>query len=325
MLNTGEPALLGADVHVNGIPQAQAATPELEDEGLEALARRLECSGSYKVLRRLVQSAFSPEPLKPNEKVGVVLDVETLGLDPVKDEVIELGMVKFAYSDKDDITRILGEFKAFQQPSVPIPPEITDLTGITDAMVAGQAIDATLVEAFVADANIVIAHNANFDRRFAERLWPTFEHKPWACSATQIDWKRLGIGGAKLGYVLSAFGYFHDAHRAADDCHAVVFVLGRTPPGQSASVLSALLAEARKKSHRVWAENSPYELKDVLKRRGYRWGDGSDGATRAWYIDVDEDALHLELDFLRKEIYQRDVWLRTCAITAWERFSSRIF
>lgn len=158
--------MLDADVHVNGIPQAQAAIPELEDEGLEALARRLESSGSYKVLRRPMPTPFSPEPLKPDEKVGVVLDVETLGLDPLKDEVIELGMVKFAYSESDEVTRILEEFKAFQQPSVPIPPEITELTGISDAMVAGQSIDAALVEAFVADANIVIAHNANFDRRF---------------------------------------------------------------------------------------------------------------------------------------------------------------
>jgi len=233
-------------------------------------------------------------------------------------------MVKFAYSDKDEVTRVLGEFKAFQQPSIPIPPEITELTGITDAMVAGHSIDGGLVEAFVADANIVIAHNANFDRRFTERMWPTFEHKPWACSATQIDWKKYGIGGAKLGYILSGFGYFHEAHRAADDCHALVAVLGRPLPGNSASVLSHLLLEARKSTHRVWAENSPFELKDALKKRAYRWSDGSDGSARAWCVDVAESALEQELAFLRTEIYQRDVQIRTRAVTAWDRFSRRI-
>lgn len=152
--------MLDSDVNVNRMAQSQAEAPELEDQGLEALARRLERSGAYKVLRRLVPAPFSSEPVRPNERIGLVLDVETLGLDPVKDEVIELGMVKFVYSEKDEVTRVLGEFKAFQQPSVPIPPEITELTGITDAMVAGQAINGALVEAFVADANIVIAHNA---------------------------------------------------------------------------------------------------------------------------------------------------------------------
>ena len=295
-----------------------------DGQALEGLARQLEASGGYRVLRRLVPQAPSADAPRPNEKIGLVLDVETIGLDPIKDEIIELGMVKFAYSETDEVTRILGEFKEFQQPSVPIPSDITALTGITDEMVAGHAIDAAQVEAFAADANIIIAHNAGFDRRFAERFWPIFQHKPWACSATQIDWRKLKIAGAKLDYVLAAFGYFHEAHRAAGDCHAVVTVLGRSLPGESASVLSALLAEARKNSHRVWAENSPFELKDALKKRGYRWSDGSDGAARAWYADVPAgEALDQELAFLRTEIYQRDLEIRTRVVTAWDRFSNR--
>ncbi len=297
--------------------------PGVADD-LEDLARRLEASGDYRVLRRLMPSSLSVAALQPTEKIGIVLDLETLGLDPLKDEIIEIGMVKFAYSEKDEVTRVIDEFRALQQPSVPIPREITDLTGITDAMVAGQSIDSARVEAFVADAHIVIAHNAAFDRRFAERVWPHFEHKPWACSATQIDWRKYGIPGVRLDYILAAFGYFHGAHRAADDCHAVLAVLKRTLPGAAISVLSALLAEARRDAHRVWAENSPYELKDALKKRGYRWSDGADGSARSWYIDTTEDALDQELAFLRREIYQRDIQIRTRAVTAWERFSSRI-
>jgi DNA polymerase-3 subunit epsilon len=313
----GEPIVLMSNLCLNETLQPEAQT-------LERLAQRLESSGAYKVLRRLSPVPISSEPLKPNERVGVVLDVETLGLDPMKDEVIELGMVKFAYSDKDEVTRVIGEFKALQQPSVPIPPEITNLTRITDDMVAGRSIDGTLVETFVADANIVIAHNANFDRRFAERLWPSFERKPWACTATQIGWAKYSIGGAKLSYILAALGLFHEAHRAADDCHALVAVLSRRFNGASDTVLSQLLSEARKSSHRVWAENSPFELKDTLKRRAYRWSDGSDGSPRAWYIDVAEDSLGRELRFLRTEIYQRDVEIRTRPVTAWERFSARL-
>lgn len=291
---------------------------------LEALALRLEASGEYRVLRRLVPSTPSSDAPGPGEKVGVVVDVETLGLDPMRDEIIELGMVKFVYSDGDEIVRVADEFRAFRQPSVPIPPEITQLTGITDDMVAGRTIDTASVEAFVGDANVVIAHNAGFDRRFAERLWPHFVHRPWACSMTQIDWRRHGLAGAKLDYLLSSFGFFHAAHRAADDCHAVVAILARRLPGASVSLLGQLLAEARKKAHRVWADNSPFELKDVLKRRGYRWSDGSGGSARAWYFDVSEDGLDAEVDFLCREIYQREVQIRTRPISAWERFSDRI-
>ena len=71
----------------------------------------------------------------------------------------------------------------FNEPSEPIPLEVTALTGIMDDMVAGQRIDDSAVSAFVDDAVIVIAHNAGFDRKFAERYWPIFQRKAWGCSA----------------------------------------------------------------------------------------------------------------------------------------------
>jgi DNA polymerase III epsilon subunit-like protein len=65
------------------------------------------------------------------------------------------------------ITGVRDTFSAFNEPSEPIPPEITALTGITDDMVAGHRIDGATVTGFVEDAVIVIAHNAGFDRKFA--------------------------------------------------------------------------------------------------------------------------------------------------------------
>src|SRR5579885_3551691 len=58
---------------------------------------------------------------------------------------------------------------------------------------------------------------------------------------------------------------------------------------------------------RVWAEQTAFELKDSLKRRGYRWNDGSDGRPKSWFRDVDETALDDEIAFLRTEIYMQDV------------------
>ena len=74
---------------------------------------------------------------------------------------------------------------------------------------------------------------------------------------------------------------------------------------------------------RVWAEQSPFDLKDSLKRRGYRWSDGSDGRPRSWYIDVDESKLDDEIAFLKTEIYLRDVEPRSQTLTALNRFSVR--
>jgi DNA polymerase-3 subunit epsilon len=87
--------------------------------------------------------------------------------------------------------------------------------------------------------------------------------------------------------------------------------------------LSVLLEQARKKTMRVWAELSPFDLKDALKRRGYRWSDGSDGRPRSWYIDVGEAQLEDEIAFLRTEIYLSDIEPRLQTLTALTRFSVR--
>ncbi|HEV2628468.1 MAG TPA: 3'-5' exonuclease, partial [Pseudolabrys sp.] len=203
-------------------------------------------------------------------------------------------------------------------------PEITNLTGITNEMVAGQRIEENAVEEFVRDANVVIAHNAAFDRKFAERLWPIFSKKPWACSISEIEWRKHGFAGANLQYLLTDCGLFYEAHRAVDDCHAVLEILAKALPGASTTALAALLARARQRSFRIWAEQSPFDLKDVLKTRGYRWSDGSDGGPRSWYIDVAEDDHTAEIEYLRAEIYQREVDVRSRSLTALERFSARL-
>ncbi|MET4323978.1 MULTISPECIES: 3'-5' exonuclease [unclassified Bradyrhizobium] len=291
---------------------------------LAAMADALSRSADYRVLRRLVPRVPFTPPFGPDTKTAVLLDTETTGLDAQKDEVIELGMVKFDYLSDGRIVGVRDIFSAFNQPSEPIPAEITALTGITDEMVAGHRIDDVAVSASVDDAVIAIAHNSGFDRKFAERYWPVFEQKAWACSATEVDWRKLGFAGAQLGYLLNGAGYFHQAHRAVDDCHALLEILDFTLPTTGASALALLLETARKKTVRVWAEQSPFDLKDSLKRRGYRWSDGSDGRPKSWYIDVCETALDDEIAFLRKDIYLRDVEPRLQTLTAFNRFSNRV-
>lgn len=296
----------------------------IRDRSLDEIAAALERTADFRILRRLrPRNEFTNGSSDRNAKIGLVLDVETTGLDTGREEVIELGLLKFSYLPDSSVVRVLGEFAAFSEPTVPVTPEITDLTGITNEMLAGQKIDPAAVVSFVSDVAIVIAHNAGFDRKFAERYWPTFEHLPWACSATQIDWRGLGFEGARLVHLLAGIGLFHDAHRAADDCRGLLEVLAFQPDGQAETLLGKLLTSARRTTTRIWAENSPFELKDALKRRGYRWSDGADGRQKSWFVDVDVSAQEAELHFLRTEIYGRDVDLRTEEITAFKRFSSR--
>lgn len=237
---------------------------------LAAMATALESSDQYRVLRRLTyRREFMPADGGP-VKIGLLLDVETTGLDTTSDEVIELGMVKFAYLPTGKVTHVIDTYSSLHAPAKPIPEAVTKLTGITDEMVAGHRIDAAAVENFAADAAIVIAHNANFDRRFAERFWTIFVEKPWACSVNEVDWRALGFGGSRLGYLLAGIGLFHEGHRAVDDCRALLEILAYQPPGSGQTALGLLLERARRLQRRIWAQGSPFDLKDELKKRGYR-------------------------------------------------------
>ncbi len=291
----------------------------------ESLARTLNNAGDYRVLRRLKPHKQFNQPDGSDTKLAIFLDLETTGLDPEHDEIIELAMVPFRYSNDGRIFEVHEAFDELREPGCgTIPEEITRITGITDEMVRGKSINADRVAEIAAPAALIIAHNANFDRKFAERAFENFATKAWACSMTQVPWKEERLEGAKLEYLAMKSGFFYDAHRAEIDCQAGIELLSRTLPQSGRLTLQVLLDEARKSTCRVWAEGAPYDFKDVLKARGYRWNDGSDARPKSWYRDVIEGDLEEELLFLRKEIYQREVDIPVVKITAFDRFSKRV-
>ncbi len=290
---------------------------------LEEMADALLASGNYRIQRKLRPRNIIASSNGDPTKLGLFVDVETTGLDPQKHEIIELAMIPFTYTADGRICELHPPFEQFQEPSEPIPSAITRLTGITDAMVAGQRIDANAVRAFASGAALVIAHNASFDRRFVERLSDSFAMKPWACSMSQIDWVEEGHEGTKLAYLAAGAGFFYDRHRAVHDCRAAIELLAAPLPVSGQPAMRRLLENARRPSWRIWAENSPFDLKDALKARGYRWNGDDNPNPRAWYIDVEDGLQDAEIAFLRKEIYLRDIELLVREMNAYNRFSDR--
>jgi DNA polymerase-3 subunit epsilon len=302
---------------------ADPLIPHLDLDALDVLARQLEASGHYRLLRRLTGNTLFADHDPDSLRQGVYLDVETTGKDAARDEIIELAMVPFGYDAQGRLCSVGTPFVQLREPSMPISEEITRITGITNEMVAGKSIDPDQVAAFIEPAVIIAAHNAQFDRRFAERFCPAFQHKGWACSMSQVDWAAAGFEGTKLSALASQCGFFFDGHRAENDCLAGLEILSRTLPS-GATALAHMLEAARKPTWRIWAERSPFDFKDRLKARGYRWN-GEEGPTpKAWYIDIDEAQRDAELDYLHKEIYGGEVHLATRRITAFERFSDRV-
>jgi DNA polymerase-3 subunit epsilon len=170
----------------------------LTETTFSEMVAALEGHPDYRILRRLKYRDSFVDAGNQVTKTGIILDTETTGLDTSSDEIIELGMVKFTYLPSGEIVRVIDTFNSLNEPTKPIPPEATKLHGITDDMVAGHRIDDNTVDSFASDAVIIIAHNVAFDRRFAERYWPTFVDKAWACSVNNIDWRQHGFEGSRL-------------------------------------------------------------------------------------------------------------------------------
>src|SRR3984893_18108374 len=137
---------------------------------LEQMARSLVESGDYRVTSRLEPQAEYHPPDNSPKLVAAVVDVETTGTNPESDSIIELGICLFEYDRQNGrIYKVLGSWEWFEDPGFSIPPEITNITGITDEMVTGQSIDDGAVNDLLGRGILIIAHNASFDRRFLER------------------------------------------------------------------------------------------------------------------------------------------------------------
>src|SRR5664279_4483043 len=154
---------------------------------------------------------------------------------------------------------------------MPIPEESTKVHHITDEMVAGKQIDDAEVEALMTSVSLVVAHNAGFDRLFVEERFPIFATKPWACSFRQIPWSEEGFGSASLEFLAYRCGFHFAGHRATTDCHALLEVLQNPLSSSGSLAMQVLLQNARLPEIKVTVVGSPFESKDVLKERAYRW------------------------------------------------------
>lgn len=272
---------------------------------LEGLAAELEGSGDYRVLRRFRPRERYAEDDGSDKVWGAVVDVETSGFDCRSDAIIQFAMVPFEFGkDTGRVYRVGETLSWFEDPGRPIPAEITLLTGITDDDVRGQRIDDAAVEAALADVKLVIAHNAGFDRPFIDRRLAPFRSRYWGCSQIEVPWKSAWRypSAALECLMLRPAGMFFGAHRAPDDCLAVVHLLATVEhDGQSA--MGHLLQSARQKSHRIWAIDAPIDRKDILKARKYRWNPGNDGRPKAWHTVVPASAREAELEWLRQNMY----------------------
>lgn len=291
------------------------APGNLDNSAIRQAVELLRKSGAYKVLPVITPeyndvAGFSGAVNKTVDlkdvHVAVVLDTETTGAD-ISAEILQISMIKYRYiGSTGEVIDIIDRYNGYQQPSKPISPEITALTGITDDMVAGKRIDQQEVCDFIGDA-LVVAHSAEFDRGMMERNMTEVQDaildQNWACTLNEVDWKQHGFSNSKLDYLAFMAGYAYDAHRADVDCEALLRLLD-SKLGDT-RVMKMIHDSANQRSHRIWAVSSPFSTKDALKARGYSWSDGTNGGHKAWNVTVVDGDLKAEMEWLQVNVYGR--------------------
>jgi len=296
--------------------------------------RHLEQSSQYRVIRRLhlpdAYHAGSPA----TARLGIVIDVEATGLDTRQDRVIELGFVAFEYdAASGKIYRVLHQYDGFEDPGTPLTDIVRRITGITDEMLQDQKLDDEEISAWLAKADLVIAHNAAFDRQMLERRLPLVCQLNWACTQNDIPWEDEDIASLKLDYIAYRLGFFFDGHRAVNDAQATLHLLTCTLPCSGRPAMTELLCRARQTRCRFFATGAPFDKKDVLRERGYRWlpdctyQDGFGKPKKGvWSRAVPEEEADAERQWLAAAVYGGKHDAPVCRkIHASERYSVREF
>ncbi len=157
----------------------------------------------------------------------VVLDLETTGLRPDDDRITEVGAVKVRGGE------VLGEFQTLVHPGVPVPPAITAVTGISDALVAEAPPLPTVVPMLLEflDGAVLVAHNARFDTGFLDAALVRLGYP--RLSNDVVDTARLArrlvrdeVRDRRLATLARFFrSRTTPVHRALEDARATVDVL----------------------------------------------------------------------------------------------------
>ena len=155
----------------------------------------------------------------------VVLDVETTGLNTARDEIIEIGAVRFENGEE------VAEFSELIDPGIPIPEKITEITGISTSMVAGKPKLQDVIGRFweFAKDAVVVAHNAAFDTAFFRRAYRIIGKEldaPILDTLALVRNMHPEYKNHKLGTVCKMLNVsLKNAHRAVHDARATALCL----------------------------------------------------------------------------------------------------
>ena len=227
------------------------------------------------------------------------LDLETTGTNKQTDKIIEIAF-KILRVDKltGALLSIEGEYMSFEDPNEDISEKIEIITGISNKMVLGHKINWASVSDHISNSDIIVAHNASFDRAFMDRYLPLSRDKIWVCSINDINWMGRGFIKSNLELLSLWHGFYYDSHRAMNDVDALIYLLSHPSYNEEKPIVE-LINNSLIPYYKIIAAKSPFEKKDILKSNNYYW----DAQHKYWWKRINSDNINSERDWLTKNIY----------------------
>ena len=231
------------------------------------------------------------------------LDTETSGKDKETHSIIEIALKRIMVDISTfEIREICEEYQSFNDPGENLNEEINIITGITDEMVKGKIIDIEKVDSIFSASDIIVAHNAKFDRGFVDKISYVSRDKVWACTFMDIDWLGRGFPNSKQELLCHWHGFYFESHRAMNDVDSLIHLITH-PTYKNNRPLKELIKNAGKSMYLVKATNFPYneQKKDTIKANGYGWNNDE----KVWSKRVVFDDIDSEKEWLTGVIYDQ--------------------
>lgn len=98
--------------------------------------------------------------------------------------------------------------------------------------------------------------------------------------------------------------------------------MAQTLANSNQLALTQLLKNAMGPRFKLWAKNAPYEHKDNLRTRKYRWDTHPIDNFKAWSIELPEDKVAEEMNYLKTNVFHGQINIPIEVLDAYNRFSS---
>lgn len=234
-----------------------------------------------------------------------IIDLETLGPDPKVDPIIELGILKGAFTSNDGIIQIMDSYQNNSHLPLDTSTPIDNLSERMMQTFNQQAIDWEKVFELINNCDLIICYNSKLKRSFLENQTPEniqtkCKDLPFGCLLKDIDWTKKPFEANTLKLLNYELGYFYDADKILTRCWAALNCLINVN-----DAFNELINNIKKRTVVLCLDPKLLDRTSLLKLRKYTYSDGSKRFPQCWWISITEEDLGHEIAFLENVVFER--------------------